>query len=104
MLHQLGKHHASAEDDQTGGALGQVAVQEINYLQSTVATLDQLDDPKALRAALTRIEESYKRWLDAIQGRNVAPVANEPAPAQPAQTQQRAPAAPSTQGQWRIVE
>lgn len=87
----------------TGGALGQVAVQEINYLQSTVATLDQLDDPKALRAALTRIEESYKRWLDAIQGRSVQPVANEPAPAR---AQPKAPAqqAPATQGQWRIVE
>jgi hypothetical protein len=88
----------------TGGALGQVAVQEINYLQSTVATLDQLDNPEALRAALTRIEESYKRWLDAIQGRPVAPVANEPVPAQAKPKQQKAPTTQAAPGEWRIVE
>jgi hypothetical protein len=53
----------------TGGALGQVAVQEIEFLQSTIATLDQLEKPEDLMDALTKIEESYQRWLEAAKGR-----------------------------------
>lgn len=89
----------------TGGALGQVAVKEIEFLQSTVATLDQLDSPAALKEALDKIEASYKRWLDAIDGRS--PQAVQPAaPAQPspARAQPRTQQAPATQGQWRIIE
>lgn len=84
----------------TGGALGQVAVKEIEFLQSTVATLDQLDSPAALKEALDKIEASYKRWLDAIEGRS--PQATEPAaPAQPAPARQAAPkGAPKATKRW----
>ena len=53
----------------TGGALGQVAVQEINFLQATVATLDQLESTDDLRAALNKIEEHYSNWKSALEGR-----------------------------------
>lgn len=50
----------------TGGALGAVAVQELTALQSTVASLDQAQSPGELKAALTKIEGHYKRWLDVM--------------------------------------
>lgn len=58
------------EESPTGGALGQVAVREIEFLQATIATLDQLADEGAVVDALTRIRASYARLQDAIrQGR-----------------------------------
>lgn len=53
----------------TGGALGQVAVQEINFLQSTVATLDQLESASDIRDALSRIKEHYSNWKTALEGK-----------------------------------
>lgn len=53
----------------TGGALGQVAVQEINFLQSTVASLDQLESPADITAALNKIEEHYTNWKTALEGK-----------------------------------
>jgi hypothetical protein len=51
----------------TGGALGQVAVQELTALQSTVASLDQLQEPGQLRSALEKIERHYSNWLKTIE-------------------------------------
>ena len=51
----------------TGGALGQVAVQELVALQSSVAMLDQLQKPADLRRALEKIEGHYNKWLDVIR-------------------------------------
>jgi len=56
----------------TGGALGQVAVQEINFLQSVVATLDQLESQDDILQAFGKIEEHYQNWLNAVRGRNPA--------------------------------
>jgi hypothetical protein len=50
----------------TGGALGSVAVQELTSLQATIASLDQLQQPEELRAALDRIEGHYRRWLEVV--------------------------------------
>lgn len=50
----------------TGGALGQVAVQELIALQSTIASLDQMQSPAQLKEALTKIENSYAAWKDAV--------------------------------------
>jgi len=55
------------EQSPTGGALGQVAVKEISFLQSTIANLDQLQDPQSLRKSLNEIKASYNRWLDAVK-------------------------------------
>lgn len=51
----------------TGGALGQVAVQELVALQSTVASLDQLQSPKQLSTALDKIEKHYTNWLNVVK-------------------------------------
>jgi hypothetical protein len=48
----------------TGGALGQVAVQEINYLQSVLGSLDQFQEPADLKKRL----EQIKKILNSYQG------------------------------------
>jgi hypothetical protein len=51
----------------TGGALGQVAVQELVALQSTIASLDQDQSSKQLKDALDKIELHYSNWRDAVR-------------------------------------
>ena len=50
----------------TGGALGQVAVQELNALQSTLASLDQFQDDKQLAKNLDLIKTHYNNWKDTL--------------------------------------
>lgn len=50
----------------TGGALGQVTERELGFLQSTVASLDQMQSPDELRRALNQIKVHYNNWLDAV--------------------------------------
>lgn len=57
----------------TGGALGQVAVQELVALQSTIASLDQTQSPKQLKEALDKIEASYGRWRNAVKKAGSSP-------------------------------
>jgi hypothetical protein len=59
----------------TGGALGQVAVQELVALQSTIASLDQDQSPKQLKESLDKIEKSYANWRDTVRkaGKATAP-------------------------------
>lgn len=68
----------------TGGALGQVAVQELIALQSTIASLDQQQSPAQLKAALTKIEGHYAAWKDAVtkasQGESATPRSGGAAP------------------------
>jgi hypothetical protein len=47
--------------------LGQVAVQELVALQSTVASLDQAQSPKQLRDALDKIESHYTKWRATVR-------------------------------------
>lgn len=61
----------------TGGALGAVAVQELNALQSTVASLDQGQSRGELTKSLNKIEKHYNNWLRAVNGQQPK------APAQP---------------------
>lgn len=53
----------------TGGALGQVAVQELSALQATIAKLDQLQSPGDVKEALGKIEQHYSRWLSTLDGK-----------------------------------
>jgi hypothetical protein len=50
----------------TGGALGQVAVQELASLQATVASLDQMQSPTQLGQALDKIERHYTNWRNVV--------------------------------------
>ncbi len=52
----------------TGGALGQVAVQELNALQSTVGSLEIGQDRKELEKNLSKIEHHYTNWIRTTQG------------------------------------
>jgi len=55
------------EESPTGGALGQVAVQELVALQSTIASLDQLQSPREMRSALGKIDKHYTRWAETVE-------------------------------------
>lgn len=55
------------EESPTGGALGQVAVQELRDLQNSIASLEQGQSGGRLVANLEKIENFYKKWLPAIE-------------------------------------
>jgi hypothetical protein len=55
------KLQAMRDASPTGGALGQVAVQEINFLQATIAKIEQGLSDKDLKSNLTKVKESYSR-------------------------------------------
>jgi hypothetical protein len=52
----------------TGGALGQVAVQELQALQATVGSLDLGQDSKELAKNLSKIEHHYSNWIRTTRG------------------------------------
>ncbi len=85
----------------TGGALGQVAVQELESLQSVLGSFDQAQDAQTLKGNLTRLNDMLatratrmKAMLDQDKQRfgTTAPGLNPSAG-------QQAPAAPATGGQ-----
>lgn len=51
----------------TGGALGQVAVQELNMLQAARGALDTAQSEAQFIRALDGIEKHYKGWISAVQ-------------------------------------
>lgn len=51
----------------TGGALGQVAIQELVALQSSIASLDQGLSPARLRENLAKVREHYENWKQVVQ-------------------------------------
>lgn len=51
----------------TGGALGQVAVQELTALQATLANLDPNQEQEQLVANLTKVKEHYNALMDVIR-------------------------------------
>lgn len=65
---------AMRESSPTGGALGQVAVQELTMLQATVASLDQTQSPEQLAASLAYI----KQRLEALQALRQQPQQQAP--------------------------
>jgi hypothetical protein len=67
----------------TGGALGQVAVQELAMLQAAVQNLDPKQSPEQLRKNLNAAKKHVQNWRNAVQ------MAGSKAPAVP--TQQRSP-------------
>jgi hypothetical protein len=55
------------ESSPTGGALGQVAVQELVALQATVASLDPRQGPEQLKKNLEKIEKHNSNWLEVMR-------------------------------------
>lgn len=50
----------------TGGALGQVAVQELEMLQSTVSSLDPTQSPAQLKRNLNEVKKHFENWKNAV--------------------------------------
>lgn len=71
------------ENSPTGGALGQVAVQELVALQATVANLDVGQSPAQLRANLRKVREHYNNWLKAVGERPIPAAGGRPKPEAP---------------------
>jgi hypothetical protein len=56
------------EASKTGGALGSVAVRELQLLEATLGALDQAQSPDALRQQLGKVKESVQRWEQVKSG------------------------------------
>ena len=54
------------EASPTGGALGQVAIQELDMLQATLGSLDTAQSEKQLRERLQSVRTHYKNWLSTV--------------------------------------
>ena len=52
----------------TGGALGQVAVQELNFLQSVLGSLDTKQSPATVKANLEKIKTHFNNWKQTLGG------------------------------------
>ena len=55
-------------DNRTGGALGQVAVQELQALQNSIDALDQATSMQELEIALDNVEEHYQGLGERLEG------------------------------------
>lgn len=64
----FGELQAMREASPTGGALGQVAVQELTALQSTVASLDKGQSREQLESNLKKIKQHYETWKKLVAG------------------------------------
>lgn len=62
----------------TGGALGQVAVQELDMLQATIANLDAKQSEAQLRQSLGAVRQHYTNWKRVVQ--QASPAGSAPAP------------------------
>jgi hypothetical protein len=65
---------AMREASPTGGALGQVAVQELNMLQAVIANLDPNQSPPVLLQNLKQARKHMAAWRDAVSKNDNASV------------------------------
>jgi hypothetical protein len=77
----------------TGGALGQVAVQELNFLQAAISNLDVGQSPDQLRRNLGTVKKHYERWLATTRGE---------LPPEDKEADTKKESKPSSTGQWSI--
>ena len=68
------------DESPTGGALGQVAVQELDALQSSIANLSPLQSDAELSKSFDRIVKHYEGWQKTVQDDEVARVKRRSAP------------------------
>jgi len=84
----------------TGGALGQVAVQELQALQATVGSLELGQSKDELQKNLNKIENHYSNWIRATQGQQPLSLEDFLKTKQPQATP--TPAAGAATGSWSI--
>ena len=58
---------AMRESSPTGGALGQIAVRELEYLQAAVRSLAQGQDPETLSKNLKAVQKHFSGWRSAVE-------------------------------------
>jgi hypothetical protein len=58
---------AMREASPTGGALGQVAVQELNFLQAALANLDRGQSPELVKRNLEAVKMHFNKWKDTVE-------------------------------------
>lgn len=97
------------DESPTGGALGQVAVQELDALQSSIANLSPLQSDAELTKSLNRVVKHYKGWQKSVQDDEEARKVRRARPQSitlPTATQRDAHpgAAPSSSGWGKAVE
>lgn len=80
----------------TGGALGQVAVKELDALQASVSSLDLNQSSERIRNNLEQIKTHYSRWRQAATGK--LPEEKRTEPGAGALTPSTAPATPTAGG------
>lgn len=83
----FGELSAMRADSKTGGALGAVSNLEIGLLESSLANLDQAQDPEEFKKELQKVRDSIQRWRSVRTelGAKNAPASNA-APATPSAT------------------
>lgn len=96
------------DESPTGGALGQVAVQELDALQSSIANLSPLQSDAELTKSFDRIITHYTGWKKAVQEDDAARVKRRAGPQSitlPTATQRdtKKPSAPAS-GWGKAVE
>jgi hypothetical protein len=79
---------AMREASPTGGALGQVAIQELVMLQSTIASLEHGQSEAQVRRALQQVKKHFENWKGAVsQSQQGQAPAAATAPASPQEPQ-----------------
>lgn len=63
----FGELQAMREASPTGGALGQVAVQELNFLQSALGSLDANQSRAQLNNSIAKVKQHYSNWKNIMQ-------------------------------------
>lgn len=61
---------AMRDSSPTGGALGSIAVRELDLLQATVASLSTAQTPEQLKRNLQEVKTHYENWTKTVKGVN----------------------------------
>jgi hypothetical protein len=88
----------------TGGALGQVALKELEFLQAALTSLSNRQSPEQLNKNLNKVVKHYTNWRNVVSGQMPAEVQPSAAEVPTAPTRPIQSVAPveSTQG-WKIL-
>ena len=88
----------------TGGALGQVALKELEFLQAALTSLNNRQSPDQLRKNLNKVVLHYSNWRNAVSGQLPSQQTPSQAEVPPAPVARQQPTTPvqSQQG-WSII-
>lgn len=95
------------QESPTGGALGQVAIRELDMLQATLGNLDTAQSPSEVRRVIKQVKDHFVRLGAVMDGANVevprqAPATSAPPGVAPAVPAQPAPGAAPPRTRYRV--